>query len=133
MKRTEARELAFYIIFEHSFSLESVDSIIENCSMARDVSVPDFSRNLAEGVISNITAIDEKITEFSKGWSLERISKVSLAVLRLAVYEMQYSEDVPVSVTINEAVNLCKTYAGEDEYAFVNGILGSLARATSEE
>ncbi len=133
MTRTEARELAFYIVFEHSFSGESVEDIIENSTLARDINVPSFSRELSKGVIDNITAIDEKITAHSKGWSVERISKVSLAVLRVSIYEMLFSEDVPVSVAINEAVNLCKTYAGEDEYVFVNGILGAVARANDTQ
>ncbi len=133
MTRTKARELAFYIVFEHSFSSESVEAIIENSTMARDVEVPEFSKKLASGVILNKQSLDEKITEYSKGWTVERISRVSLAILRLAVFEMLYSEDVPVSVAINEAVNLCKTYAGEEEYAFVNGILGAVARSSSEE
>lgn len=128
MTRTEARELAFFIVFEHSFSGETVEAIIENSSMARDVNVPDFSKRLAEGVISKIQDLDDLISSHLTGWTVERISKVSLAIMRVAIYEIIYSEDVPVSVSINEAVNLCKVYAGEEEYTFVNGVLGAIAR-----
>ena len=128
MTRTEAREIAFFIIFENSFSGESVEDIISKSSEARDLSVPEFSRSLAEGVILRRDEIDSHISRLSKGWSINRISRVSLAILRLAVFEMLFDESIPESVSINEAVNLCKTYAGEDDYAFVNGILGTLSR-----
>lgn len=133
MTRTEARELAFFIVFEHSFSGETAEDIISKSSEARDLSVPDFSRDLANGVISKKDELDSHISRLSRGWSIDRISRVSLAILRLAVYEMLFDDSIPMSVSINEAVNLCKTYAGEDDYAFVNGILGTLARENPEE
>ncbi len=128
MTRTQARELAFFIVFEHAFSGEGVDEIVEKSSEARDVQVPDFSRSLASLVIEKKDELDGHIERLAKGWKLERISRVSRAILRLAICEMLFSEDVPESVAINEAVNLCKTYAGEDDFSFVNGILGTLSR-----
>ena len=128
MTRSEARETAFFIVFEHSFSNETADEIIEKSTEARDITVPDFSRELANGVIENKEAIDGHISRLSRGWSIDRISRVSLAILRVAIYEMLYDGQTPDSVAINEAVNLCKTYAGEDDRAFVNGILGTLSR-----
>ena len=133
MTRSEAREIAFFIVFEHSFSGESADEIIEKSTEARDITVPDFSRGLANGVIKDLEKIDANISRLSRGWSIDRISRVSLAILRLAVYEMLYDGNTPHSVAINEAVNLCKTYAGEDDYAFVNGILGTLSRENPNE
>lgn len=128
MTRTQARELAFFIVFEYSFSGESVSEIIDNSSAARDVQVPPFARELAEGTIAHLETLDAAIARLARGWRLERISRVSLAILRLAMYEMQFDDSIPASVSINEAVNLCKTYAGEEDYAFVNGILGTAAR-----
>ncbi|MBR4766148.1 MAG: transcription antitermination factor NusB, partial [Clostridia bacterium] len=77
----------------------------------------------------NIEEIDLNIEKFSIARKMNRISKVSLSVLRIAVCEMLYYEDIPYGVSINEAVEICKKYASEDEYAFVNGVLGSLARS----
>lgn len=128
MTRTQARELAFFIVFEHAFSGENAEEIIEKSSEARDLQVPDFSRTLADAVIKKKDELDSHIARLAKGWRLERISRVSRAILQVAMYEMLYSEDVPASVAINEAVNLCKTYAGEEDSAFVNGILGTLSR-----
>ncbi len=133
MTRTEARETAFFIVFEHSFSGESAEDIISKSTEARDLKVPEFSRRLAEGTIREKGEIDGRISKLSKGWNINRISRVSLAILRVAAYEMLFDSDIPVSVSINEAVNLCKVYAGEDDYIFVNGILGSLAREIEEE
>lgn len=128
MTRTQAREIAFFIVFEHSFSGENVDEIIEKSGEARDLEVPEFSRTLAESVIARKDELDGNIARLSKGWKLERISRVSRAILRLAIYEMLFRDDIPQSVAISEAVNLCKTYAGEEDSSFVNGILGTLSR-----
>ena len=68
------------------------------------------------------------ITENLKGWSLRRLSKVALSLLRMAVFELMYQRDTPVSVVINEAVELAKTYGGQGDSAYVNGVLGSVAR-----
>ena len=128
MTRTQAREIAFFIVFEHSFSGETVEEIINKSTEARDLNVPEYSSFIANKVIETKDELDAHVSRLSKGWTLQRISRVSLAILRLAIAEILYSEDVPESVAINEAVNLCKTYAGEEDYAFVNGILGSFVR-----
>ena len=73
--------------------------------------------------------IDSVISSNLKNWKLERISKVALAVLRLAIYEMSFVDEVPVSVSINEAVELCKKFAIKEDAAFVNGILGTVAKS----
>ena len=72
--------------------------------------------------------IDEKLNKVSSGWKTTRMSKVDLSILRLALYEMQYDDAIPVGVAINEAVEIAKKYGGEDSASFVNGILGKLAR-----
>ena len=73
--------------------------------------------------------IDEIISSHLTGkWKIERLNKVSLGIMRLAVYELKYLDDIPANVTINEAVELSKKFSGEDEYKFVNGVLGAIAR-----
>ena len=75
----------------------------------------------------HVAEIDAKINEVAKGWKTDRMGKAELAILRLAVYEMQYDEDVPVKVAINEAVELAKKFGGDESPSFVNGILAKLA------
>ena len=78
-------------------------------------------------IVSHITELDEAINEVSSGWKTSRMSKVDLTIIRLAVYEMRYEEDIPVAVSINEAVELAKKYGTDDSASFVNGILAKLA------
>lgn len=80
----------------------------------------------AEGIMVKVSELDEKIDEVAKGWKTRRMGKVELAILRLAVYEMKYDEEVPEKVAINEAVELAKKFGGSDAPAFVNGILAKL-------
>ena len=79
-----------------------------------------------EAVIPHIPELDAAIDAVSEGWKIRRIGKVELSILRLAAYEMKYDDQVPVKVAINEAVELTKTYGGDESYAFVNAILRKL-------
>ena len=85
------------------------------------------------GVWSNLEKIDVIISENLQGWTITRISKVALAILRLSVYEIMFSDAVPVSVSINEAVELAKKFGGDDDPSYINGVLGSVARAKDEQ
>lgn len=80
-----------------------------------------------ENIVEKITEIDAAVNEVAKGWKTTRMGKVDLTIIRLAVYEMKYEEDIPVKVAINEAVELAKQYGTDDSPAFVNGILAKLA------
>ena len=88
-----------------------------------------FIRTLVEGVSAHASELDEKISAYLKDWSLERIAKVDLAILRLAFYELLFIKDVPETVVINEAVEMAKRYSTDRSGAFVNGVLGALSRA----
>ena len=79
-------------------------------------------------ILEQQDVIDEELNQISSGWKVSRMSKVDLNILRLAVYEMKYDEDVPVRVAINEAVELSKKFGGDDSSSFVNGVLGKIAR-----
>ena len=81
-----------------------------------------------EKIIPLLPMIDEKISEASKGWKLNRIAKAELAILRLAVYEALYDDDIPVPVAINEAVELAKDYGQDESYSFVNGVLSTICK-----
>ena len=84
-----------------------------------------------EAVAARVPEIDSMLNETAKGWKTSRMSKVDLTVLRLAVYEMKWDEDIPEGVAINEAVELAKRFGGENSSSFVNGILGKLAKQES--
>ena len=84
-------------------------------------------------VNEHITEIDEMLNRTSEGWKTTRMGKVDLAILRLAVYEMKFDEDVPVGVAINEAVELAKRLGRDQSPSFINGILGKLAREEDEK
>ena len=86
----------------------------------------EYLTNKCNDIFSHITELDEAINEVSSGWKTSRMSKVDLTIIRLAVYEMRYEEDIPVAVSINEAVELAKKYGTDDSASFVNGILAKL-------
>ncbi len=128
MTRRESREQAFALLFEKMFNDLPVDELAAAATEARDVPVSSFALSLATGAEAHIDDLDAKIAAYSVKWSKERISRVALSVMRLAVYEMLYEESIPVSVSINEAVELAKKYGGDEDAAFINGILGSISR-----
>jgi len=129
VSRYKIREQAFILGFESLFSDTDIDELADNAGDARDEFISDTAIKRAKGVNENIDAIDEKISaNLRQGWKISRISKVSLAILRLALYEMLYDESIPVSVSINEAVELTKKYSVEDDASFVNGVLGAVAK-----
>lgn len=128
MTRKQAREEAFILIFEKEFNDETVENILEINEQVREIVPDEYIKDAFCGVFNNLEEIDGYIAENSKGWSIKRISKVALAVLRLAIYEMKFVESIPVSVSINEAVELCKKYATKDDSAFVNGILATISK-----
>ena len=130
MSRRKSREQAFALLFEKSFNDMPVMDLAEGAQDAREMIIEPFALALAQGAEEKLAEIDARIDEFSHKWSRNRISRVALAVLRLAVYEMLYEDDTPVSVAINEAVELAKKYGGDEDSSFVNGVLGGISRDT---
>ncbi len=130
MTRSMAREQAFVLVFEKNFSEYDVPEILEMAKETRDFAEDKdgYVVKAFTGVFENVDAIDEIISANLSGWTIGRISKVSLAVLRLAIYEMKFMDEIPVAVSIDEAVELCKKYSTADDSSFVNGVLGTVAR-----
>ena len=129
MTRREAREQAFILIFEKSFQKETdLDELILFAEENEIFKTDEYSVKLSKNTTENLERIDSLIESSLKGWNYSRVSKTSKAILRMAVSEMLFSEDVPVGAAINEAVELAKKYASDDEPAFINGVLGSVAR-----
>ena len=127
LSRTAARELAFELVFEWSFRREPVEDILSDAVDARQVENDAFARETACGVIEHLSEIDEVICAHLKGWTINRLSRVALSVLRLSTYEILYT-DVPASVSINEAVELAKKFGGDDDASYINGVLGAIVR-----
>lgn len=133
MTRKESREQAFILLFEYSFLKCGRDELFEIARETENFREDEFCSSAVGLVIDNISLIDEKIEGLSKGWRSERLSKVTLASLRLALAEILFMDDIPVSVSINEAIEIIKKYATEQDAAFANGILGTFVRNLDEE
>ena len=129
MTRKESREAAFEILFEASFRKEEpLEDIIAQAEESRGLALDEFAGELISKAFHHIADLDKLIEKHSKNWKKHRISRVNLAILRIAITEIEFFDDTPLSVAINEAVEIAKKYGGEGEYAFVNGVLGGLAR-----
>ncbi len=127
MTRKDARKAVFGLIFESGFKTdESAIDIYEISADDRDIEDDKYVRTVYFGIHDNLDAIDKVIGDHSHGWKPERMSRVSRTVLRIAVYEMLYMDDIPAPVSINEALELTKEYDDEKARAFVNGVLNAV-------
>ena len=128
LSRRTARENAFLAAFAATFDDALPEDVIELLGEQGEYPVDGFGRALILGYYAHSAEIDALIRDHLKGWTLERIPRVSLAVLRLALSEILYGEEKLPGVAINEAVELTKKYGGEGDHQFVNGLLGSVVR-----
>lgn len=131
MKRSEMREHIFRIIFQMEFAdtEERNEKITLYLESLKDISNKEFTyiKKKTEDIFMRIEEIDAMIESISTGWKINRLGKAELAILRVAVYEMKYDDDIPEKVAINEAVELAKHYGNEQSPKFVNGVLAKLA------
>jgi N utilization substance protein B len=132
MSRTTAREVAMMMHFSNLLGGEDTpEHVCEKAELLGTLDEEDllYVNQMLDGVGAHTEEIDEFVSKYSKDWMIDRIARVDLSILRIAIYEMLYrKEDVPTGAAINEAVELAKRYGGERSYAFVNGILGSVAK-----
>ena len=134
MKRREQREHIFQLLFRVEFNKreemeKQVGMFVEDMEGKDDVQERDktyISEKYAQ-IVEKLPEIDAMLDQVSKGWKVSRMGKVELTILRLAVYEMKFDEDIPEKVAINEAVELSKKFGGDEAPAFVNGVLAKLA------
>lgn len=131
MNRHLARTLAMQTLYEWDFRQdksvhEMLDANLKATNHAEDDAT--FLRALVDGVIDQREAIDKLIQEHAPEWPLDQISVVDKSILRLAIYELLYMNDVPAKVAINEAVELAKTFGGDNTSRFINGVLGTIYR-----
>lgn len=128
MSRREEREQAFALLFERLLHREPMEELIDGAGLARDFVLGDFTKQLVFGVETQEEQINQMIDGHTTGWKFNRLSKVTVALLQLAIYEIEYLEDIPYKVSINEAVELAKQYGGKEDAPFINGVLGSIVK-----
>ena len=126
MGRRASREgvmkLLYQLELQKDNRQEQIDWLLEDRSFTSNDK--EYIKDVVNGVYQHLDEIDDMIGNALKGWMIDRISKIELAVLRLSLYELKYRSDIPSKVTFNEAVELIKKYVGPDKAAFVNGLLG---------
>jgi N utilization substance protein B len=129
--RREIREHIFLMLFRKDFheATELTEQMELYIAELETPSLEEYTylTNRFQTVVSHLEEIDQILSEAASGWKLNRMNKVDLTILRLAVYEMKFDEDVPVKVAINEAVEMAKTFGGDESPSFVNGVLAKLA------
>ena len=133
-ERTYARKQAVQVLYQAEILDAAPEVLLEDESSFIDGAKPSqYALRLLTGIDENLTPIDELLGRYSENWAVDRMPAVDRAILRLACYEMAYVDEVPVSVAINEAVDLAKEFGGEDESPrFVNGVLGRIAEYLEE-
>ena len=129
--RREARERALGLLYEADAKAITPDEVLADLEVQPD----EFAGDLVRGVAANRPEVDELITRFAKGWTIDRMPVIDRTLLRMAIYELGHRPDVPTAAIISEAVELAKRYSTDDSGRFVNGMLGRIAdelRSTPE-
>lgn len=124
MKRRMAREKALQAMYQ--IDMSGVDSAEALENVLEDENPDEFLQQLVEGTIANLQEIDQEISKHLERWSIDRLAKVDVNILRIGVYELMYSEDAPQNVVINEAIEIAKRFGDEKSSKFVNGILSKV-------
>lgn len=149
VSRKQAREIALHLVFELGFGAFEAENVMTERldeeimrSISGDIALyagkldetqTKYIVSAVKGVAEHLEELDAQIEQNAKGWSLSRLSRITVAILRLALYEMRYVEDVPVGAAINEAVEFAKIYDSEETASFINGVLGTIARNMEPE
>lgn len=128
MSRKIARERAFKILFAIDVGDNTIEEASELVIDSQNDGQKFFILKEVNGVLDNLSSIDKVINKYSEDWTVSRMASTDRNILRLAVYEILYCHDIPVSVSINEAIEFAKKYGDEKSYKFINGLLGSIAK-----
>lgn len=128
LSRRQGRERAFLLAFSATFDTDGLPELIAQSRELEENAVDAFGEQLLLGLAAHQQEIDGQIEAHLRGWALNRLPRVSLCALRIALSEMLYGEEKLPSVAINEAVELTKKYGGSEDHQFVNGVLGAIAR-----
>jgi len=135
MGRRASREMAMKLLFQFEFQKEDIET--QKKLFFEENNVPEkdkeYINDVVDGVLGNLEFINKLIETHSKGWKINRISKIDLSIMRLSIYEICFRYDIPYSVSINEAVELAKKYSSDEAGSFVNGILSKIPDNTAVE
>lgn len=135
MGRKKARDNAFKCVYQLSFGYNlDINKILENCYMENenDSEEKEYIEVVLNGINSNLERIDNIILSNLKNWTIDRIFKIDLAILRLAIYEILFMDNIPLKVSANEAVELAKIYGNNDSKSFVNGLIAKVIESKDE-
>lgn len=140
MTRRESRESAFKVIFSLSINKEDLSTAFELADRINEPILDDFARNIVKATIKHLTEIDEIMIPHLRGWSIHRLSKVSLAILRISCAQIFYWHEIdnePIEalhrIVINEAVMISKSFGNDEDYQYINGVLGTIVRKYTGE
>lgn len=135
MGRKQAREGTMKILYQmevnEDFSEEALDIYFNNFDF--DESEKKYIVDAMAKIRENLESIDKYIESYSEGWNLNRLAKIDLAVLRIAIYEILYRDDIPVEVSINEAIEIAKKYSTDESFKFINGVLGGFVKSIDKK
>jgi len=131
--RRKARIMALEIIYQKEITESSLEEIIENRNRTGTQEMPsEFAMKLIEGVLEHQEEIDSLIADYADNWAIDRMPSLDRNIIRISLYEIMHEEEIPVSVSINEAVEMAKIYGTEDSGKFVNGVLGKISSELSD-
>lgn len=131
--RRESRQTAINLLFEHSFDYNRTAEEVMACAVEeREEVIDDFAKELFLRTDENLGDINEKIQRCADNWRIDRIDRVSLSILRLAGCEIDYFPEIPVEITVNEALELARYFGEEESVGFINGVLGKYAKGVEK-
>lgn len=133
MTRREIRDSAFKLIFEQLLRDDDIQELYDIAEEIDEINVNDEVKKIVEGTLAHAEELDSIIAGYSRSRSISRISKLNLAILRIALYEAVYDENTPVNAAISEAINLSMIYTYKEDTAFINGVLGAFSREHKKE
>lgn len=129
MYRRQIRTNVFILVFENTFKNDLAEEVICCSKEVGEIEINDEVEVFFLDIENNIESIDLKISSYLKNWTIDRISKVSLSILRVAFYEMTYLENMQDAIAINEAVEIAKIYTSKEDVSFINGVLGGYSKS----
>ncbi|MCD8500433.1 MAG: transcription antitermination factor NusB [Bacillaceae bacterium] len=127
MNRRLARIKAVQSLFQVDMNKTEVDTAIENV-LEDEEQIGDFLNQLVQGTVDNLSEIDNVFIKHLENWTLDRVGSVDRSVIRMGIFEMMFLEDIPINVTLNESVEVAKSFGGEESGRFVNGVLSKIAK-----
>jgi len=128
MSRRDIRDSAFKLVFEQLLRDDDINELYDIAEEIDEITINDEVKKIVEGTIAHAEELDGIIAGYSKSRAVSRISKLNLAILRIALYESIYDDNTPMNAAISEAINLSMTYTYQEDTSFINGVLGAFSR-----